>query len=326
MIKWAPSKLKETTVTAHRHFRTICASLAVVASIGPAAAQPSSANRVAPRFEVASVKLCPRDLDEGTDGGSIDRGGVSFRCWSLMDYVRLAYGRFGPGQFNAGVIQIEGGPEWIDKERYEIVAKAQGDPGTSTLGGPMMQTLLEERFRLKIHREPRQVPVYALVVSKRGARLPPAKEACFAQGSGKPFPHRQQGQPFPPICGKGRRDVEGFAVHGSTLADFCVALSGVPLKLDRRSFIDTTASPANFDFDLKFPDSSGPQPEPGASAPPPVPQAPGDDAWRLQSALSKLGLKLVPAIGPGEALVIDHAGASRDVARIICISSCNFLF
>jgi uncharacterized protein (TIGR03435 family) len=171
----------------------------------------------------------------------------------------------------------------------------------------MMQALLEERFRLKIHREPRQVPVYALVVSKRGAKLPPAKVACFAQGSGKPFPHRQQGQPFPPICGKGRRDVEGFAVHGSTLADFCVALSGVPLKLDRRSFIDKTGIAGQFDFDLKFPDSSGPQPEPTASALPPVPQAPGDDSWRLQSALSKLGLKLVPAIGPGEALVIDHA-------------------
>ncbi len=313
-------------MTVYRDFGMIaCTSLAVAASIGPAAAQSSSANRVAPRFEVASVKPCPRDLDEGTDGGSIDRGGVSFRCQSLMDYIRLAYGRFANGQFNTiGTIEIEGGPAWISKERYEIVAKAQGDPGTSTLGGPMMQALLEERFRLKIYREPRQVPVYASVVSKRGARLSPAKVACFAQGSGKPFPHRQQGQPFPPICGKGKRDAEGFAVHGSTLAGFCVALSGVPLKLDRRSFIDKTGIAGQFDFELKFPDSSGPQPEPGASAPPPVPQAHSRLAradqsprgasgrnWGIGKRLATRQDPIAPTVGPGTGRGPKYESATR---------------
>jgi len=288
----------------------LCELFVAGAVIGPVAGQSSSAYGpgARPKFGVASVKPCLPHTDPGTDAGGVNRGGVAFRCQTLMDYVRFAYGRFANGQFvRGGMIQIEGGPAWANTELYEIIAKAEGTPPVGTIAGPMMQALLEDRFNLKIHKETRQVPVYALVARKRGVRLPAAKVGCFALSPGNPIPRPKPAQTLPPICGLGKRDTDGIAVHGSTMADFCVALSRMALRLDRRRFIDKTGLAGQFDFDLKFPpNDTSPYMEPGASAAPETRSSPEDDFWRLKGALWTVGLKLVPTIGPGEVLVIDH--------------------
>jgi uncharacterized protein (TIGR03435 family) len=170
-----------------------------------------------------------------------------------------------------------------------------------------MQALLEERFHLKVHRETRQVPVFDLVASKRGLRLQVAKVECYAPGRDAPL-RLAPGQPRPPLCGRGTRDSDGIAVHGSSMADFCLALSRVALRLDRRKFIDKTGIAGHFDFDLKFPpDDTSPYMEPGLSAAQETRANPADDFWRLQGALLRVGLKLIPAKGPDEVIVIDHA-------------------
>ena len=71
--------------------------------------------------------------------------------------------------------QIAGGPDWINSEHYEIEAKADGKASRDQIF-LMLQSLLEDRFQLKIHRETRQLPVYALVAAKGGLKLPPPKE------------------------------------------------------------------------------------------------------------------------------------------------------
>ncbi len=74
-----------------------------------------------------------------------------------------------------GASQVIGGPAWIDSEGYDIEAK----PETNTdqkHAWLMLQTLLADRFRLTLHRETRELPVYDLTAKKSGLKLPPAKD------------------------------------------------------------------------------------------------------------------------------------------------------
>ena len=68
-------------------------------------------------------------------------------------------------------------------EYYTLSAKAGGPTRTEMLAGPMLQTFLEERFRLKTHRETREMPVYAMTVGKGGLKVQPLVEgACIPLG------------------------------------------------------------------------------------------------------------------------------------------------
>ena len=65
-------------------------------------------------------------------------------------------------------IPIQGAPAWIDSDLYTIEAESEGDQSEEMLRGPMMQTLLEERFKLKARREIGEIPIYELTVAIRG--------------------------------------------------------------------------------------------------------------------------------------------------------------
>jgi uncharacterized protein (TIGR03435 family) len=80
---------------------------------------------------------------------------------------------FRPAYGIRGDYQIAGGPNWIDTERYDIQATT-GFPAPLDDVHQMLQTLLAEQFRVTLHREPREIPVYALVVGKGGLKLKPA--------------------------------------------------------------------------------------------------------------------------------------------------------
>ena len=68
--------------------------------------------------------------------------------------------------------QIVGGPNWINDDRFDVNAKAAGDtPPLQILA--MSQTLLADRFKLVVHRETRQLPIYALVIARSDRRLGP---------------------------------------------------------------------------------------------------------------------------------------------------------
>ncbi len=167
----------------YRHARNAAAFLAFAAAL---CAQVQTAK---PRFEVASVKLCKENL-WGTNGGGASPGRLTIHCTAVVNLVRQAYAVFAGGKMNrAGQeTKVEGGPAWAYSELYEIQAKAEGNPGPGVMPGPMMQSLLEDRFHLKIHRETREVPVYVLTVAKGGVRLPAAKQPCFTVGPGHPQP------------------------------------------------------------------------------------------------------------------------------------------
>ena len=127
-----------------------------------------------PKFEVATIRLCDSDGGGRSGGGTSSPGRLVLKCQTLGDadrsfpgLIAQAYGLFANGHRNPpwALLPVEGGPAWLKSERYEIVAKAEGDasyrPDERTC---MLQALLEDRFKLKIHHETREIPVYALTV------------------------------------------------------------------------------------------------------------------------------------------------------------------
>jgi uncharacterized protein (TIGR03435 family) len=131
-------------------------------------------------FEAASIKpnLGCGGPGRGS-GGRPSPGRVTLECAQLRDLILTAYGIYGNGGSanpRGFRMQVLGGPGWIDSDHYDIVAKAEGNTPVATLYGPMLRALLEDRFKLKVHRETREVPVYLLAVAKSGAKLKPTQE------------------------------------------------------------------------------------------------------------------------------------------------------
>jgi uncharacterized protein (TIGR03435 family) len=126
-------------------------------------------------FEVATIRL----NEACANGGGLEHlspGRFGVECVSLRDYIRGAYGSYGFGRNpNVRPPKVLGGPDWVDTDRYDIVAKAPGETGLDEMYGPMLRALLEDRFGLKIHSEIRELPVYALTAAGGGAKLTPSK-------------------------------------------------------------------------------------------------------------------------------------------------------
>lgn len=210
------------------------------------------------------------------------------------DLIQIAYGMFADGVTqNPHRPQVFGGPAWIDSETYDIAAKAEDNAPVARMYGPMLQTLLEERFALSIHKETRQFPVYVLTVAKNGAKVPATKEgSCTPLDLRHPPAAQEPGQAAPDICGRGSvRAVNGNTViesHGATVASFAERL----VEMLNLPVIDKTGLTGMFDIHLEFasdnarPDSSGPS--------------------IFTAVQDQVGLKLNSEKGPVEGLVVDH--------------------
>jgi uncharacterized protein (TIGR03435 family) len=267
----------------------------VITFVATAAAQT-------PKFEVASIKPCKTDMpfNARSGGGNSSPGRLNVECQTVKGLIQAAYVIFVNGRSIAPSwvrqVTIEGGPSWIDSDRFEINARAEGSPAAIMMQGPMMQTLLEERFDLKTHLETRPVPAYALTVTKGGPKFKP-----FREGSCTPIPWDLIFSTFPPpeippndhYCRSGgamKSGVLAIDAQAMTLDDF----AKIHLTLAGRPVIDKTGIPGQFDFHLEFaPDESTPPGEPPAG--PTI----------FTAVEEQLGLKLEPTRGPGEFLVID---------------------
>jgi len=265
-------------------------------------AQPVS-SPATPKFDVVSVKPCKPGV---TKGGDSSPGRLSIGCALLADVdntglIQQAYNRYSDGQLTSPkIIPIEGGPDWIHSQTFEIDAKSDGHPSILMMLGPMMQAILEDRFKLRIHRETRQGPVYELALGKGSPKLKPLQDgSCIPVLVGHPLPPLASGQHYcRNLVGPGAVDFEGGTL--SMLAGL------LGLILDR-PVIDKTGITNYFEIHLKFSpdDSAAPRPataDPGALAAVRAPDAPGI----FQAMQEQIGLKLVPAKGPVDVLVIDH--------------------
>ena len=214
--------------------------------------------------------------------------------------------------YTAQAFQIVGGPGWIDSERFAIEAKAGGDASRAQIF-LMLQSLLEDRFQLKIHRETRELPVYALVPARSGVKLPPPKEGGCANLAPEALPDPNGGRMTPPGQGQpalmpcGRAGVM-LAAGGARLGGGKVLMAEFIRMLSMvlgRPVMDRTGFTELFDARLEF------QPDEvteGLPAPPPGAAAASDSNYpSILSALQEqLGLRLETTKGPVEAIVIDH--------------------
>ena len=97
-------------------------------------------------------------------------GRLHAKCVTVTGFIRFAYITFAdPGARTIFAHDpLSGGPAWAKSQEYDIEAKAEGTPTGQMMMGPMLQMLLQDRFKLKIDREIREIPVYALTAAKGG--------------------------------------------------------------------------------------------------------------------------------------------------------------
>jgi uncharacterized protein (TIGR03435 family) len=230
-------------------------------------------------FDVISVKPNASGEVGGTSRAQPGRyQGINV---TLKRVISLAY---------LPVQEFVGGPDWINTAHFDIEARSDSSPTPDQMR-EMLRTMLADRFKLVVHRETKETPVYALTLARRdarlGPRLRPRNSECPPPDSAAP---PLSAQPVGPRCGfkLGNGAMSG---QGATMGRLASELSFVG-----RQVIDRTSLTGAFDLDLEWtPDS------PGAAASP-------DAGPSIFTAIQEqLGLKLEPSTAPLDVIVIDSA-------------------
>lgn len=271
-------------------------------------------------FDVASIKQdtaqpSPTTVHSNVPMGSMDlfapTGGLfTATNWPLLQYLIFAY-KFTPAQDRSINSEL---PKWALDNRYDIQARASGNP-TKDQYRLMMQALLADRFKLAFHFETKQVPVFALLLDKPGKlgpqlRVHPENAPCSVAPPGPTETPATIAGGYPESCGAligapsstnpGRITIGARNVPFSVLVDnlFQRQIMGVD-----RPVLDKTglSSSDRYDFTIEFtPVFNGPLP-PGSTFQPDANGPTFNEALKEQ-----LGLKLEPQTGPTDVVVIDH--------------------
>jgi uncharacterized protein (TIGR03435 family) len=237
----------------------LIAAATSMAAQSPAATPPAAT----PAFAVASIKPSapttpgsPVFLAAGARPG----GQWLSQNATMQMILRAAYPAFSLQG------QIAGGPEWFNTARFDINAKAEGDPPRDVMT-EMLKQLLADRFKFKAHTESRDVDVYALVLARADGRLGPglrtaaldcqaiAAERKKAVAAGTPpAPVAPPAPPKPgerPQCGMMMGSMNGV----QTLATSGTAISSVATAIQStvgRPVLDRTGLTGSFDIDLVY--------------------------------------------------------------------------
>jgi uncharacterized protein (TIGR03435 family) len=216
-------------------------------------------------------------------------GGRLSEVLTVRALVALAYGY--PDTLRPA--QLVGGPSWLDTDKFEINATFDGPVAIAPNSPPvgllaMERALLADRFKLQVHQETRQLPVFELVRSRTdrlGPRLVKSDGSCLPLPS-TPAPVTD----FAPYCGVKRCVPGAMAAKGTALPRFALLISFLPdvqrIVLDRTELTDT--------YDLKI-DFARDAATDTLGTPP------------ITTALKEqLGLELKPTTGPVSVIVIDH--------------------
>jgi bla regulator protein blaR1 len=274
--------------------------LAVTTAIARSPAQtPQSAP---PAFAVASIKPSPPP-----SGGSmfVDHGSRPGGQWfaqntELLSILRTAYPAFSlPGQ-------IVGGPDWVSSQRFDVNARAEGNPSSESMSA-MLRQLLADRFSLKVRTEQRDVDVYALVLDRADRRLGPgmmqSTTDCRAIEEARKKAAETGAPPTPapnvgvkPQCGM--RSTSMNCVQRISTGSMPVGAITTPIQsVVGRSVLDRTGLTGRWDIELQFMCPAGLQVAQDQ------PNAPASVFTAVQE---QLGLKLEPRKEKMDVLVIDH--------------------
>jgi uncharacterized protein (TIGR03435 family) len=228
------------------------------------------------KFDVATIR--PAQPSSGPPFPSGGKGEFRTAGVVLKLLVMLAW--------DVQEAQIVGGPDWMESLRWDITAKVEDYGQTMTPNNtyPALRALLQERFGLKVHRETKEGPIFALVLAKGGSKLTPSTA-----------------------------DGPGNQLYGSVPSGHYVAKKTMVMRMFQqmaaslgRPVVDRTGLAGEFDFALNFdPASITNQGLPGIR---PLAQAqPGqsNEPGLFTAIQEQLGLKLEESKGPVEVLIVD---------------------
>jgi uncharacterized protein (TIGR03435 family) len=233
-----------------------------------------------PQFEAASIKRNTLDGETRFTFRAAPGGRLTVVNNDLQNVILNAYG------FRAYL--YTGGPDWIRSDHYDIEATAAGNPSRQQMM-VMLQALLEDRFKLKVHRETKEMPVYMLTVAKGGPTLEQFKEgSCFNRDPNNPSAGGTGGQPrF--VCGNDLISSQGK--WEASKIDMKQLADDLGMMVHRK-VVDKTGLSGLFNVHMQF------TPDPLAA------DATGPSMFTLVQ--EQLGLKLESDKGPVEVLVIDR--------------------
>lgn len=305
------------------HLALFSAALALGGAAQIRAQSPPTAASL-PSFDVVSIKP---NHSGGYSMHEVTASGFKMINLNTRFLIEFAYGRSSVPPYDAlRPSQLVGGPSWIRTDQYDVEAKVDDALGEKFAKAPpdkpyfrapskevtyqmqlMMQSMLVERFNLKVHREMREGPVFALVVAKGGAKFLHTKLPELDAAM------RNPGQPPPrlPPCTPGTMCM----VRQASMSELAYIIwdfgeHGVVSEIGR-PVIDQTGLKGDYYIQLQWaPElrpgtmfNGTPIGNPGAGAGPP-PESSGPSF--MTALQEQLGLKLEPTKGPVEYVVVDH--------------------
>jgi uncharacterized protein (TIGR03435 family) len=247
-----------------------------------------------PIFDVAAIKPSSPEA-RGSSLNFQPPNGVRVTNMSVKALITFAY--------DVRDFQVSGGPGWVESQHFDIMAKGEPSPTTADLPSDprkmtdqqrnlkmaemraRLRALLEDRFKLQVHREIKEGQVYALVTGKSGSKLTPSAEGNEGR----------QG------TSTGRGQITGYRAPIQMLVEALSAHLGRPV-------FDKTELAAKYDWKLQWTPESreagtpSATPAGGEASTPSAPEGP-----TLFTALQEqLGLRLESRKGPIETLVVDR--------------------
>jgi uncharacterized protein (TIGR03435 family) len=195
-----------------------------------------------PKFEVASVKPSLPGAEASTRT-HISAGRITLENYPLRSLVQAAYG--------LRSFELSGAPAWIDGARYDIIGKA-AKPANAPELWTMIQSVLTDRFNLKMHREQKEFPVYNLSIARRDKLPDPRDGSCTGSDPTAPPQQPAPGKRLVAPCGSilmpgvpGGAELYGGRVRMTALAQRLTDIVGRPV-------IDKTGFGGTFDLRVKF--------------------------------------------------------------------------
>jgi len=221
-----------------------------------------------PAFDVVSIKPTVSNRNGGPGPFVNTTAGRLFARGSVQFFLQYAYG--------VQAFQIIGGPDWMASERFDIDAKQPTGRDDFARFPQMLRPVLADRFKLTIHREPRQMPAYALRLARGGSKM------IAAQPDDEPGTRGGNGQ---------------LVAKRMTMP----ALASILSRMTSRPVQERTGLDGAFNFTLMWTPDEFQRPDPLGRAPV------NAEAPSLFSALQEqLGLKLESTRAPVDIVVIDH--------------------
>jgi uncharacterized protein (TIGR03435 family) len=284
-----------------RRILLIAAGLVAVATpigFGPVNTTPSRAQSQAENTGVSSLPYEVASVKPNKSGGMSIMGWVSpnrYTTGGTVDsLIKEAY--------EVQDDQIVGAPKWLTSAKYDIEATI--DPFA---GGKLdfdhrmlqsrliLQSLLADRFKLTLHHETKELPVYALVIAKNGPKMHQATPGDTYPNGMKDMYGKGHGM----VIEAGRGLIVGQGIP------FAVLVGALQHQQLGRTVVDKTGLTGKFDFTLQWtPDVI--QSQPGSQQGMGDSPSPDADVSIFTAIQEQLGLKLEPQKGPMDVLVIEH--------------------